>query len=773
MFTWIADRLIRHRWAVLLILAAMTAAAVSLAPRLRFDFTPQAIFQGNDDLVDYDEAFKAAFGHDDAILLVLLEATGRRDVLDRRALTWQAEVARDLAAVPGVLRVASVTGLPLDRQPMWRPPWIRLVPIITDVPVTESAEVRLREALAGEGLAATFLLSADRRIAALVVSTDPAKRDVAGTRVVVEGVRAVLAARPPPADYVTHVSGLPALRADIVDHLRADQGFLLPVAGALFLVMLGLMFRRISGTLVPVLAVGMGLAWTVGVLVLSGQSLNIVSNVLPVLLFVIGMANCVHVVSRYAEEWEWAPGDRDAAARRTITHMALACLLTSLTTAIGFTSLFAARSAVLRALGWHAVIGIALLYVTTIAVLGSLLPLLRPPRHGGLNTTVHPIARVAAAAGHAVARRPRLTLLASAALVVASLWSARHVVVNSHIIETYDAEHPTTRTMRLVEERLAGVLSLEVSLQASAPDAFLDPAVYRAVAAVQRWADRRDGVLLTASYVDVHQEVYAALSGGAGQREVLPAPGEAGRRRIRATAEVVRLFADDLDYRTFMTPDGRRARIMVRVRDVGTRRLRALICDLEATLADRFPPDCGVVTRLTGEAAVYTACMTRFVYDLLFSLGGASVIIFAVIALLFRSGRLGLVSVVPNVTPLVVTLGYMGLRGYDMNATNVIVFAVSLGIAVDNTIHFLARYREEVTLDGHVPEAIRRSFHGTGRAIVLTSVMIAGGVAVLLLSEFVPTRRFAELMSVTAGAALVGNLLLLPACLMLIRRRGG
>jgi predicted RND superfamily exporter protein len=142
-------------------------------------------------------------------------------------------------------------------------------------------------------------------------------------------------------------------------------------------------------------------------------------------------------------------------------------------------------------------------------------------------------------------------------------------------------------------------------------------------------------------------------------------------------------------------------------------------------------------------------------------------VIFLIIGLLFRSLRVGLIAALPNTTPLLLTLGYMGWRGYDMNAGNVIVFTISLGIAVDDTIHLLYRFREEHHTQPNVVQATRSALAGTGPAIVLTSLLIVGGLAVLLFSQFVPTRRFAELLIVTMGGALVGDLLLLPACLVL------
>jgi len=162
--------------------------------------------------------------------------------------------------------------------------------------------------------------------------------------------------------------------------------------------------------------------------------------------------------------------------------------------------------------------------------------------------------------------------------------------------------------------------------------------------------------------------------------------------------------------------------------------------------------------------------MDSFVRDLFYSLVAASGVIFLLITVLFRSLRIGLISAVPNMLPLITTLGYMHWRGYELTAGNVIVFTISLGIAVDDTIHFLARYRDEQK-DNDTLHAIQATLSTSGRAIVLTSVLVVSGLSVLIFSDFVPTRRFAELTAVTMFSALPGDVILLPALLKLFAKR--
>jgi predicted RND superfamily exporter protein len=772
MFIWLAEFLQRRRYLILACALVVTLVAAGLAIRIEFDFTPQAVFAGHDELVDYSEQFKETFGYEDTVLLILLQASGPQDVLHRDLLNWQGHMVRQLETIPQVERIDAVATLPIRRLRLFGPPWMVTAPLVQRFPVDEAQEHRVREALSQSGLIEGSLLSEDLRVGVMAVFIDPDARDIDSMKSVVRSVEETLSENRPPEGYYYSLSGLPALRVDIVDQLIDDQLSLLPLAGLLLMGVLLLIFRSVSGTLIPMLAVGMGLAWTTGMLVITHQSFNIISNVLPVMLLIIGVSNCVHVVSRYSEEYRIADGDRMRATRRTIAHMALPCMLTYLTTAIGFGSLVAARAETLRGFGWQAAMGIGFLYITTIVVLGTCFTFFRAPTFVG--NSKHPqwsATWITAAVGRWVAQHPWSAFLSTIALILASLFAARHVVVNSHLIETYAEDHPMVRAMRVAEESLGGFVALELSLKSDEPDRFLDPDIYRRVAAAEHIAAGHDAVLSTRSYVDLHQEVYANVRRRPELRDDFPPDDEAGSRRIRFTTKICRRLAGTLNYYGFITPEADRARILIRVRDIGTRRTLLLIDELDKSIGELFPPQTGIRVRLTGDAYLNAQAMDGFVRDLLFSLLAASMVIFAVIALLFRSVRVGVIATLPNLTPLIVTLGYMGIRGYDLNVTNVIVFAISLGVAVDDTIHFLSRFREELKSGDDLATTIHRSYIGTGRAIVLTTIIIASGLSILLVSEFLPTRRFAELTMVTMLFALIGDLILLPACLVLFWKR--
>lgn len=768
MFQRVADRLVRHPVLVLLLEAALTVVAAVLAVQIQFDFAPQSMLRGSAELRRALEDFKRTFAYEDAVLIVVLEATGPHDVLTAEALSWQHALARDAAALAGIDRVDSVATMETVRRGLQFPPRIEAVPVISELPVDVDTEERLRRLVDRSPLLEGSLLSSDLRVSAVICFLRPELQSLDDIRGVIADVREVLAANPPPEGYRLHLTGLPFIRVDTVDHLQADQRRLLPIAAALYLVMLGLMFRRLSGSLVPLLAVGMGLAWTIGGLVLMGETFNLISNILPILLLVIGVSNCVHIVADYGEVAPRIGGDRSAAMRSVMRHMGFACLLSMLTTAIGFAALFNARSDVLVAFGWQCAWGMGCLYVSIVATLGSLLQFFRPPRAAQSGA---PLGEIVTRAADVVDRHPKTTLLFAAVTLGFMVWGARGVRVNASMIETYEPGHPTLQSLRLVEHKLGGLLPLEVSLQARDAQTLLEPEVYRRVKRLAEFARAQEGVLFVRSYVDLHDAIGAGIVRRAGNPGPDDDSDDAIRDRLERSQWLVERVGESFSYGTFMTPDGTRARLLIKAEDLGTRQLHQLIRRLEERMDRLFPPELGVSATMTGDAYVNTVAMENVIRDLFSSLLTAAVVIFSIIAIGFRSLRAGLISAVPNLTPLLFTLGYMGLRGYEMNVSNVIVFTISLGIAVDDTIHFLARFREQLKRHRDVPLAVHYTYAETGRAIVIVTVLVIGGLAVLLLSDFVPTRRFAELTIVTMATAVFGDLLLLPACLVLFWKR--
>jgi hypothetical protein len=271
---------------------------------------------------------------------------------------------------------------------------------------------------------------------------------------------------------------------------------------------------------------------------------------------------------------------------------------------------------------------------------------------------------------------------------------------------------------------------------------------------------QQPGVLSVRAYPDLLYDLWAAYADDPTRRGQ-PFVSEAQVAQLASLMEDASGSALD----PWVTFDRRHLRIGVKIRDFGSRRGLELSDEIMAELQAEMGHLGEVTIALTGDAYSGARGLTSLINDLSGSLGGAFVLIFAFMALLFRSFRMGLISVPPNVLPLLGTMAWMAMRDINLNTSTVITFSIAIGLAVDDTIHVLARFREEMAQRISIDDALVRTMRGSGRAVIVTSVMLTTGLSVMLFSSFVPIQLFAELLGVTIAICLVGDLVMLPALL--------
>lgn len=780
MFDRLATLVLNHRLATIIVFALITLASLALAPRINFNFTPQQLFEGRGDDASYRETFAERFGREDNLIIVLIEAP---DVLAPPVISFIRDLTYELRRVEDIVDAQSLATVAIPR-----PDSLSSEPFLGDLsnllasapspfqgpPVSADQARELSDFALNEPLIAGRLISLDASSAIVAARIDTRFQDVNDLRTLNERVAEQLALYELPPDTTATLAGVPPLRVEIVDSLRHEQLIFVPLTALIYLLVLIFLFRSPGGVILPLGTVLIALLTTLAMLVLTDYPINIINNVLPTLIFVIGISDSIHMLTRQAEEVE-AGRPHSEAIRQMIRHTGVACLLTTGTTAIGFLSLFSAETTILRNFGWQAACGVMLAYLATILFLPAGLSFMRPARriHTSPNAPDAPrhvptLERLLMRAGDALLARPwtvlTVSLLASGALIA----QAAHVVIDTKILEVFSEDHPTYISTQTLEEDLSGILPIEISLESPERDRFKDPDVLTRIAILQQSAALHSIVLSTESPLDYLGAARAAITGDPDQRDLLPETPE-------QVEQLLLLIADAPDSRSgihaFVTSDFRNARILLRVRDAGAKANLKLARELHANLEDLFPPETNIAYRLTGDAYVASAALDSFIRDLIVSIFLALGLILVLLTLVFRSIKIGIISLLPNALPLLMTLGYMGWADININTTTIIIFAISLGIAVDDSIHFFARFIEELPQTDSLKEAILNTYFGAGRAILLTSVLLLIGLSVLTLSDFVPTQQFGLLTAMTIAGALVADLVILPVLLYLVLSR--
>ncbi len=802
----VASLVVERRWLVQLALAATTIAFVVRVPELRVELSPADLVAEQESAARRDARLAEWFGPKDEPLLVVARGN---DVLSRDTLAWLDATARFAFSQPWSIRVNGPTVTPVphhvaeddtaaDLDAIERDPsaldvapdldasgetlaalaasdpvrfpngLVSLAELhegarIVVTPLAENGAIDprspdvLRERLAAHDPAVTRLVAPDGRLA--VVAMD--LRDDAEAGAAVADLERYLAGSPPPRGITASLGGLPSVRIELSRALRRDRESLIAFAcvGSVLMLLVG--FRSLRGVLLPMAAVGMTMAIAMGGMAAVGEPITLLTNVVPPLLVTIGLGDAVFLVARYDEE-RAAGHDRLEASRRTLRHMAVACFLTSATTAAGFGSLAVSGTPVLRHFGLTAAAAVMAAYLITILFIPSALPWFRgaPVRSRAADTHARLLDRGIDRVAALCLGRPRAIAAFGLLAGVACASFALGLRTDSGLLDQLDAGSGAAQTTRALERNLHGVRVLDVALE-SRPGTFTTARGLRSVAELEERLASEPDVLAVTSAADVYRSTWALVTRDAGASDALATDAR--------TAALSRLIgADGIDpLRRWVTPDGGRARVEVRVADAGVGPLNDLIDRIEARL--RTMP--GTRGFIGGEAYVASRGLGRLVRDLATSLALAIVVIFAMLALALRSPRLALIGLPPNLVPLCVTIAWMAIRGIPLHASTIIVFAIGVGLAVDGTIHVLARYREERARGGTPDAIVRRAIHGSGRPIALGAGALLLGFTALLTSGFPPIRLFGELSAVTIVAAVISELTLLPALLVLFAEK--
>lgn len=740
--------------AVVLVFAAVAA---TFAVQVKSEFSPTDLFSGAEGQAATTAAFRKNFGNTDNTVLVLVEAD---DVLAPQVLDYLQVLSETFESARYAADVTSLALLELPDGPG------AMRSAVSAAGATREDGQRLREFLRLTPLLERRLISEDHTLAVVAVMLEPHLDDADELSMAVGGVREGLAARPPPRGVRAQVGGLPPLRTSVVEKLDADRAVLFPSALAIILLLLLLTFRWFPAVLLPTVVVGVSVAVLMGGMQLAGESLNIINNIIPVLIIVIGISDSVHFVNRYGEELS-AGQSRLLAARSALKAMAVALFLTSATTAAGFASLVVSQLSILQGFGIVAALGVMIAYFVTVTFLPTSMSFFPRPK-GPLTSAGHGLTeRLLGALVEQVIRNRGLVVSLSFLVLVVAAVMASKVPVDAALSDHYDDDDPTYQTARLIGDKLGGTAPVEVSLTCQTPGCFAEPALIASMDRTVTWIRQQPGVIGASSYADLLRQVSAVVATTLPADLPTPAPLDlADADRVAELGTSIDLAEVPLGMR-YVSEDRSHARISVQLQDVGGNAIRSLVTDLRQDLR-RNLGNAAVQVEFTGEGYASAAGLRVVTKDFLSSLFLAVVVIFALMTFLFRSLRLGLLSIPPNILPLLTTLGYLYARGITLNPGTVIIFAISVGLAVDGSIHFLTRFREEVALGQDTEGALLTATRGTGKAVVVSYVSLIAGFSVLQLSSFLPIRLFGELICVTVLGCLLSTLLVLPAMIALV-----
>lgn len=767
-----------HRWWVVLFSVLLLAASVGLAGGARTDASYEAYFDPSDSTYQHYEQFRDDFGSDE-ISYILYEAPGREHGV------FDYEVMRTILRLTEVLEeevpfVYEVTSLASAERMDGVEDGIEIRALRDAFPATQEELLALRERYVGEPLFVGGIVSEDARHGAIILEMDRSSTDPldeirfdpeAGDalenlypQVTDNAIRDILA-RPEFAGLEFHHSGDVPWNS-IYNVVISEESVVLGAATAgVIALMLLFFFRSFVGVAAPTVVVQMSVIAVVAFIALLGWKLDLSFSSIPTLLTAIGVAHSVHILSEFRARFVEI-GDRREALVQTLYLVGTPCMMTAITTAIGFGSMSLAPIKTISHMGVYSAFGVIFCFVLSLTLLLAFLSFGRSaPR-----ATDKERLALRAKGGRAmnaflagtvrfVIRRRLAILVVFAAVFVFSVGGITKLEVDANWLGDFRDSLPLKRSTLYVDEIMGGVTNLVLLFDTGAPEGIKEPAALAEVERLQVWADQQDLVRKTYSAVDILKDFNQTFHAEDPAFYTLPETRE-------LVAQYLLLYesAGGTEAQEYLSSDFQRARLELRLSLKPTSETVKLVESLKEELAAR-PPE-ATTTSITGIGALWLKLLDHIVTSQIRGFALAFSLIGLLMCLVFRSIPVGVVSMLPNLSPILLTLGVMGWMAIDLDYYKASIAAVALGIAVDDTVHLVSRYRYEFKRCGNYEEALSEALTDVGRALVITSVALVLGFLVLLGSIMQSQATQGLLLATTIVTALVADFLLMPALVL-------
>ena len=564
-----------------------------------------------------------------------------------------------------------------------------------------------------------------------------------------------------------HFSGLPYVRTKLAIMIKDELLKFIILAASVLAVVLFMFFRSLRVVLFSLLVVSLAVACALGMIVLLDYRITILSGMLPAVIIVIGIPNCVFLLNKYHKEF-LIHGNKIKALQRVIQKVGSPIFLTNLTTAAGFATFMIIQHRILSRFGQVASLSILILFVLSITLIPIIFSFLPPPKARHTKHLENKWMKgIVDWFAWAVTHRAKRIFLTVIVFMIFAGWGITKMTSTGFIVDDIPKTDPIYVDLKFFEEHLKGIMPLEISVDSHKVNGVFQMKTLKKVERFQEKLNTYPELARSFSIVDGLKFARQAYFKGAEKHYRLPSSQERGfiLKYLGGQSDESGL----LD--SFMDSTKQRLRISVRVADIGTFAMLDLQNKIQQDLDDFFPPD-EYSTILTGSSLTFSLGTSYLVRNLFWSLGLAVLLISLFMAWMFRSARMVLVTIFPNILPLVFTAGLMGFFNIPIKPSTVLVFSVAFGISVDTAIHFLSKYRQEMLRPGIDPAlAVRNSIKEVGVSIIYTVIILFLGFGIFVASKFGGTVAMGILVSVTLFVAVFANLLLVPSILLSMNRK--
>ncbi len=734
----------RIRVVIIFIFTILTIASIFFATQLKFTFDFSQFFpEGDPDLAFFQE-FTEEFENDANFFLVALPR--KEGVFEQQFLEDVHDFTLKARAIDNILESQSLTKF---SYPLKTPFGITTIPAIHIDQPGKYAKDRDR-LLTDERFVYNLIDSAGTTLVVALKTGD--KMDLAAANKLITDLD-LLVQTYNFEDH--HYLGQTYFQSELVKMQQEEVITSALISGFLVSLIIFILYRRPYGIAIALVSIALGMVLFLGFLGATGRELSVMSALYPVLMIIVGTSDVIHIMSKYIDELRKGL-PRKEAITVTIKEIGLATLLTSTTTAIGFASLLTSRIGPIKDFGINAAFGVMIAYITVVFFTTALLSMFKTDDLIKLGKNNQFWENLMEKTYQFTLNHPIRITIGSILVAAISFYGISIITTNYQLANTLPIGKKITKDFQFFEKQFAGYRPVEFGVFAAGDYEATDFEVLQEMDKVEQYLKTIPAIKSVNSVTSVYKSINQAFNQNKQTAYVFPKREKDFKKQKRFIDRLPNGSANVL-----VSKDGKKARITTKILDLGADSVQAVGNRIDAWIIANTNPDIATFKK-TGSGIILDKNAVYARESLLQGLGIAVIIISLLMALLFKDWRMVLISLVPNVFPLIFAGGLLGFLGIELEAGVAILFAIVFGIAVDDTIHFLSKFKLSKDKGMSNEAAIHITFLETGKAICLTSIILFFGFLIMLFSVNPPSVTVGLMISVTLFTALFSDLLIIP-----------
>ena len=765
MWQFIVRLILRNRVSILILIGLGTIFLGYKGSQIKMSYEMARMLPKTDPITVEYENFKKQFGQDGSVIFVAIQDP---ELYSLEHFDDWYDLSQDVLKVHGVQEVVSVARLfNLIRNDSLKK--FDFLPIVPQRPKTQQQVDSIKQVIYSLQLYNGRLFNKETNVSLMMITLDKEVINSKARIGLIKGIKERVDRFGSKYGIEIHYSGLPYIRTvtskTIQDELLLFIVLLLIIAS----VLLFLLFRTARAVLFAMIVVIIAVIWSLGTIVLFGYEITILTGILPPLLIIIGVENSIFLLNKYLSEYR-EHGNKVKALSRMISRIGNANLLTNATTAAGFAAFIITSNELLVEFGIIASLNILITYLLSLFILPILFSFFPPPKpkhmkhleKGFISKIVHRVTWV-------VLNRRVVVYIITSVLFIGGVIGLTKLRTTGNIVDDISKKDKLYKDMIFLEQSFNGVMPLEITVNTHKNKGILRLSFLKKLDRLQDTLATYNEFSKPLSIVEVVKSAKQAFYRGNPKMYALPNNQE--KNFILSYVPNLTGGGKKSILDAFVDSSLAKTRISIQMANIGTNDIERILDDLTPKIDSIFPSKKYDV-HLTGTSVVFLKGTDYLVKNLFMSLALAVVVITLLMALIFSSARMILISLIPNIIPQVLTAGMMGYFGISIKPSTILIFSIALGISVDNTIHFLSRYRLQLQ---HNQWQIKKSVLGaldeTAYSMIFSAIVLFSGFYVFTLSSFGGTEALGYLVSFTLLVALFSNLFVLPSLLLTIDKR--